>query len=281
MKKKKLLVFILFFGFLFFLQLLISRIFLVKTVYADECCGEGVQAFCGSYGSCKSGYSNGSCAKVKTCDCKNSNPCNVTDSCDCPSKCDENKWGSWSKCSKSCGGGTETRKNDCGTKQTKKCNTQSCVPKTPTPPKTTATPIPTVTPVPPTVTPIPPTATPVPPTATPVPGCLCSTNGVCAAVCSFDKFDPPVTYTDPIKCNLSTSLFATDPSEDNKTSWCQATKRTKGDADGNGVVNNADYFYYVAAVNGGKIPATVNPDFNGDGEVGAADRTIIIKSLSP
>jgi hypothetical protein len=114
-----------------------------------------------------------------------------------------------------------------------------------------------------------------------VTGCLCSANGVCATVCTFDKFATPVTYTDPIKCNLSNSLFATAPSEDNKTSWCQVTKRTKGDADGNGIVNNADYFYYVAVVNGGKIPVTVNPDFTGDGEVGAADRTIIIKSLNP
>ena len=42
-----------------------------------------------------------------------------------------------------------------------------------------------------------------------------------------------------------------------------------------------DYLYYVAAVNGGKIPATVNPDSNGDGEVGSSDRAIIIKTLNP
>ncbi|PIV09095.1 hypothetical protein COS31_02000 [Candidatus Roizmanbacteria bacterium CG02_land_8_20_14_3_00_36_15] len=55
---------------------------------------------------------------------------------------------------------------------------------------------------------------------------------------------------------------------------------SKGDADGNGIINTTDYFYYVAAVMGGKIPATVNPDFNDDGEVGASDRAIIIETLN-
>jgi hypothetical protein len=99
--------------------------------------------------------------------------------------------------------------------------------------------------------------------------------------CTFDKFSAPITYTNPIKCLLSDSLFPTPPSAANKTSWCQAGKRTKGDADGNAIINNTDYFYYVAAVNGGKIPVTVNPDFNGDGEVGTSDRAIIIKTLNP
>jgi hypothetical protein len=128
-----------------------------------------------------------------------------------------------------------------------------------------------------------PTSTPKPQTAntnTVVSNCLCNTDGTCAAVCTFDKFAAPVTYIDPIKCSLSDSFFATIPSTANKTSWCQITKRTKGDADGSGIVNNTDYFYYVAAVNGGKIPATVNPDFNGDGEVGASDRVIIVASLN-
>ena len=56
-------------------------------------------------------------------------------------------------------------------------------------------------------------------------------------------------------------------------------KKVQGDANCNGVINLMDYFYYVAAVNGGKIPLTVNPDFNGDGKVNASDRVIIIKSL--
>jgi len=109
------------------------------------------------------------------------------------------------------------------------------------------------------------------------PACTCGTGDLCNTNCTFD---PPIP-NNPMKCSLSDSLFPTVPSAANKTSWCQANKRTKGDADGNGSINAVDYFYYVAAVNGGKIPVTVNPDFNGDGEVGAADRTIIIKSLTP
>lgn len=124
------------------------------------------------------------------------------------------------------------------------------------------------------------TATPIPPTSTPVPGCLCNANGTCETVCTFDKFSD-ITYISPVKCSLSSSLFATAPTDANKDSWCQATKRTKGDADGNGVINMTDYFYYVAAVNSGKIPVTVNPDFDGNGVVGNLDRTIIIKSLNP
>jgi hypothetical protein len=129
-----------------------------------------------------------------------------------------------------------------------------------------------------------PTITPtvtVSPPVSPVPGCLCNTDDTCATVCTFDKFATPITYTDPIKCSLSSSFFANSPSTENKTSWCQKTLRTKGDTDGNGTINNTDYFYYVAAVNGGKIPVTANPDFNGDGEVGASDRMIIVKSLNP
>jgi hypothetical protein len=124
-----------------------------------------------------------------------------------------------------------------------------------------------------------PTVTVSPPVS-PVPGCLCNADDTCATVCTFDKFATPITYTDPIKCSLSSSFFANSPSTENKTSWCQKTLRTKGDTDGNGTINNTDYFYYVAAVNGGKIPVTANPDFNGDGEVGASDRMIIVKSLN-
>ena len=57
--------------------------------------------------------------------------------------------------------------------------------------------------------------------------------------------------------------------------------RTKGDADGNGTINNMDYFYYISAVVGGKIPVTVNPDFDGDGAVSNLDREIVIKTLNP
>jgi hypothetical protein len=129
----------------------------------------------------------------------------------------------------------------------------------------------------PTATPIPPTATPIPPTVTPPPGCECNTDNTCATVCAFDKFAPPITYTDPIKCSLPDSLFYTVPSAANKTAWCQANKRTEGDANGDDVINTTDYFYYVAAKAGAKIPANVNPDFNGDGNIAIDDRAIIRK----
>jgi hypothetical protein len=55
--------------------------------------------------------------------------------------------------------------------------------------------------------------------------------------------------------------------------------RTKGDSDGNGNASLKDYFYYVAAKFGAKIPPTVNPDFNGDDKVDEKDGEIIIKSI--
>ena len=42
--------------------------------------------------------------------------------------CDPNDWGSWSTCSAECGGGTQSRVNDCGTIESQACNTQACAP---------------------------------------------------------------------------------------------------------------------------------------------------------
>jgi hypothetical protein len=42
-----------------------------------------------------------------------------------------------------------------------------------------------------------------------------------------------------------------------------------------------DYYYLVLALNGGKIPPSVNLDFNGDGQIGLSDRAIIVKTLHP
>ncbi len=145
-----------------------------------------------------------------------------------------------------------------------------------------------VTPVPPTVTLTPtvtpsraPSATPtvVPPTATPVPGCLCKSDNTCDPVCAFDKYSD-VTYTSPVRCSRETSIAGPTPASSQKTLFCQRNKRTKGDVDGDGVVTlDRDYFYYVAAVNGGGVPSGVDADANGDGVVSPSDRAIIIRSL--
>ena len=133
-----------------------------------------------------------------------------------------------------------------------------------------------------------PTKTPTPiPSNTPPPpdDCNCVSDS-CTSACVFDKYNPPISYAAPIQCVLSDSLFSTSPTPGDKNLWCQRNQRTKGDADGqvDGLghpVSNIDYMYYVRAVNGGKLQATVNPDFNGDGEVGSKDREIIIKTLNP
>lgn len=107
--------------------------------------------------------------------------------------------------------------------------------------------------------------------------CACE-NETCSATCKFDAL-PDVIYSPEMKCELDTILYTIPVSGENKNKWCTSSKKTLGDADGNGTVNNTDYLYYVSAVNGGKIPPAINPDFNGDGEIGFADRSIIIKSL--
>lgn len=126
-----------------------------------------------------------------------------------------------------------------------------------------------------------PTPTETVPTPTDNPNCKCNSLKNCTTQCQFDKFSDVTTYSNTIKCGLADTVFQTAPTADNKTGWCRAEKRTKGDADGDGTVTFKDYFYYVTAKLGFKIPATVNPDFNGDDAVNAEDGVIIIKSLKP
>lgn len=121
----------------------------------------------------------------------------------------------------------------------------------------------------------------VDPTPTPNSSCTCSTAGVCANTCFFDKFTKDITYSNSIKCNLGNDLFRSPPTAIDKTNWCQAYYRTKGDANGDGRANFIDYFYYVGARYGAKLPPTVNVDFNGDGFISSEDRKILIKSLKP
>lgn len=122
----------------------------------------------------------------------------------------------------------------------------------------------------------------VQPTPTPNPNCLC-TSGSCTAAptCLFDKYNTGFTYGSPIKCNLDNSLFFSTPTDTNKTGWCQSYLRQKGDANGDGKVDALDYFYFVSVKSASaKIPATVNVDFNGDGNItNEGDRAIIVKSL--
>lgn len=135
-----------------------------------------------------------------------------------------------------------------------------------------ATPTPTAT-----LTPTPtPTSSPTP---TPNPTCGCKSDNTCDSSCAFDKYSD-VTYANPIKCLRETALVGPTPDTNNEQSFCTRVTRTKGDVDGDGVVTNLDYYYYVAAVNGGGIPAHVDPDVNGDGLVSPADRTIIVRTLS-
>jgi len=124
-----------------------------------------------------------------------------------------------------------------------------------------------------------PTPTETVPTPTDNPNCKCNALKNCTTQCQFDKFSDVTTYSNTIKCGLADSGFQTVPTADNKNSWCRVEKRTKGDADGDGSVTFKDYFYYVTAKLGFKIPPTINPDFNGDNVVDTKDREIIIKSL--
>lgn len=122
------------------------------------------------------------------------------------------------------------------------------------------------------------------PTPTPNTLCTCSTANVCnATYCKFDRFPTPTgtvkSFTYPAAINCGYSNFQSAPSTDQKNIWCRSYYRTKGDANGDGKANLLDYFYYVAARSGAKIPVNVMPDFNGDNFISDIDKNIIIKSL--
>lgn len=127
-----------------------------------------------------------------------------------------------------------------------------------------------------------PTITPVGATYIPTLGannnCKCQAGSCPSSNCVFDRY-PNVAYSQVIKCGLAKSFFQSPPTNEDKNSWCRASKRTKGDANSDGIIDLMDYFYFVRAKSGAKIPASVNPDFNGDNEIRDSDRTIIIKTL--
>lgn len=66
----------------------------------------------------------------------------------------------------------------------------------------------------------------------------------------------------------------------NSVSASACPKRSAGDANCDGSVTLKDSFYFVAAQAGGKIPDTVNSDFNNDGIIDDTDRAILNESLS-
>ncbi len=141
----------------------------------------------------------------------------------------------------------------------------------------------------PTLTPGGPTATPTPtgiagtpsPTPTTNPACTCNALDACSNQCTFNKITDITTYNNPIKCQaMASARYASAPTAANKTDWCRRPKRVQGDADGNDVVTIMDYFYLVSGQFGGKIPARINVDFNGDGTVNGEDRVVIIKGLA-
>lgn len=159
--------------------------------------------------------------------------------------------------------------------------TTTIVPTTTAVPTTTIAPTPTPTPVK-TTTPVPTTTavitTPIA-TSTAVPttvavNCVCESTNLCSTSCTFDKLST-VSYASPISCKLEVGTGT----QADKNSYCNRSLRVQGDADGNGIVDDTDYFYYVKIVNGGTVPAKVNADFNGDGLVSVTDRIIVVNVL--
>ena len=116
------------------------------------------------------------------------------------------------------------------------------------------------------------------PTITPTPNatCVCQPNGSCHSSCVFNGVASGQGNT--IKCSFLPNeelSYLTAPSlELEKKSWCNRPARTTGDVTGNGK-SVLGYMYYVQAINGGSIPALVNPDANGSGYLSPADGILI------
>lgn len=137
-----------------------------------------------------------------------------------------------------------------------------------------------------------PTATTDPnqPTATLVPdptggqgSCGCQTDFSCSTGCTFQKrSDSDVTYANPIKCALPGTTQTAPSTQAKKDQWCTRTKRTMGDADGNGKINGTDYYWYRKTVKlqrlNRRVSRNINADFNGDGEVGSVDAVIVLRT---
>lgn len=115
-----------------------------STVYSFSC------DFCGQSWECDDTWTKCGTNGLESPGCSSQGRC--SDSCCAGSGggCNKDDWGGWSSCSASCGGGTQSRNNACGTNQIQSCNTQACyvVPTVTLIPAPTLTPIPTPTPTP-------------------------------------------------------------------------------------------------------------------------------------
>jgi hypothetical protein len=106
----------------------------ICTNVGGDCGAGGVgTCTCGTYYCDQNAYQSLSCASLGTssyCNSANEDDCNLGGECPigqgCSWTCTVTSWGSWGSCSEDCGGGTQTRTNDCGGTESRGCNTHPC-----------------------------------------------------------------------------------------------------------------------------------------------------------
>ncbi len=122
-----------------------------------------------------------------------------------------------------------------------------------------------------------PACSPPPP---PVTNCVCQTDNTCSSPCQFTKLTD-IGYTDPISCFTPVRIHNIAPSSANKNAYCNRLRRTEGDANADGKIDVDDYLYFLTAISLGKVPVSVDPDFDGDGQIDLDDLTIWERSTNP
>jgi hypothetical protein len=107
------------------------------------------------------------------------------------------------------------------------------------------------------------------------PGDICLPNVITATSYTFAT-TPGKTYSWWVRAaNATTESSATIQ----QSLVCVGSSTVMGDANGDGLVNFLDYFYYVSSRFGGGVPSNVKVDFNKDGVVNNKDRQILIPIL--
>lgn len=106
--------------------------------------------------------------------------------------------------------------------------------------------------------------------------CVCQNNSMCSDICTFE-YVAGRPYVTPLHCG---SVITSTPDQAVLNSYCNRTKRTKGDIDGDGMIAIVDYFYLLRVRSGWKVPDRVYGDVNGDGVVTTTDESILISVLS-